>query len=82
MPEASAGPTEQRAGVDVGEGGRVNGLRIEAFGGSRNPTVYQDWKGNVEAVRFISDLNDAKLAVVAWLTLRRGQGLRAPHPLR
>ena len=67
MLDASADP---RTGVDFGEGERLSGLRINPFSGCRTPLVYRDWKKNVEAVRFISDLNAAKLAVVAWLSLR------------
>ena len=55
--------------VATSETGKISGLRIESFAGSRNPQVYKDWKRSVEAVRFISDLAPGKLAVIAYLSL-------------
>ena len=55
--------------IDSTEGGKISGLRIVSFSGSRNPQVYEDWKRSVGSVRFISDLPDNKLAVVAFMSL-------------
>ena len=55
--------------VVTSETGKISGLRVEAFHGSRNPQVYKDWKRSVEAIRYISDLALGKLAVVAYMSL-------------
>ena len=55
--------------MDATESGKISGLKIEQFGGSRNPTVYEDWKTSVEKIRFVSDLPPPKLAMVASMSL-------------
>ncbi|CAK0821877.1 unnamed protein product [Prorocentrum cordatum] len=55
--------------ADITEGGRISGLKINVFSGSRNSTVYENWKRSVESVRYISDMCVGKLAVVTFLPL-------------
>ena len=69
MPPSGAADGSGSPQVSASETGKISGLRIEQFSGSRNPQVYEDWKRNVESVKFISDLAPNKLAVVASMSL-------------
>ena len=63
------GATEAaQTSAGTSETGKISGLRVEAFHGSRNPQVYKDWKQSVEAIRYISDLAPGKLAVAAYMS--------------
>ena len=48
----------------------LGALKLETFSGSRNPTVFRDWRKSVDAVQLLSGLPTAKLAVYAWMSLR------------
>ena len=64
-PGASPSAAGPEAGVPSVGGNKVSGLRLEHFAGSRNPTVYRDWKRQVRAVQLCSDLPKGRLAVLA-----------------
>ena len=55
--------------ADGGKPG-MGGLRLDHFHGSRNPTVFRDWRASLEAVRILSNLSEEKLAVGTWTSLR------------
>ena len=50
-------------------GGRIQGLRVKPFAGTRSRQVYKDWKRELQAIRLASKLPDKEVAVYAWLAL-------------
>ena len=75
----SATSTAAGRGIESGDeeeerrGVRAPGLgtlKLETFAGGRNPMALRDWKTQVEAVRLLSGLEESKLALYAWMSLR------------
>ena len=59
---------------------RISGLKLEIFSGSRDPHVYRDWRRSLEATRILTGLQPARLAVLAWMSLR-GEAKRLTRQL-
>ena len=70
MPEAGQNGGQPSVSATSEQTGKISGLKIQEFSGSRNPQVYEDWKKSVQSVRYVSNLTDAKLAVLAHMSLQ------------
>ena len=77
-----AGATAEAAATAIpqdGTDGKVSGLRITPFSGSRNPAHYLEWRKEVQAVEVLAALSRNRLAVMAWLALRGEARSLASH---
>ena len=76
---ASATAAAAATTVPEGSDGKVSGLRINPYSGSRNPQHYVEWRKEVQAVEVLAALSRNRLAVMTWLALRGEARSLAAH---